>query len=268
MKNAGIIHSFYKGFFFYLPKDKTNGILEVLIPHLAKDKNIYKHFFIFFDNQFDCRFRLFIYSEHTSEEIFQSLNVFISPYFDSNQVLIPQKQFFQTYQPFSIIPIAFIDNEDEIITSSNSIDLTINFLENITKVINESANRFNWEDENQKLEFVLELLLSSLAFFDISSKQLLIYYKESLKYKPKLNTYLENTYGKMIEENKESVLIFRKSLMTAEKANDLLNVFWKNNQMRSFKKMLRLIFKVLNITSEQQSYCLFVLHKTSEDLAN
>ena len=135
-------------------------------------------------------------------------------------------------------------------------------------MIVKKSDEIDFENENQKLEFVLELLLSSLAFFDISSKQLLIFYKESLKYKPKLNNYLENTYGKMVEENKENVLIFRKTLMNAEQANDLLNVFWKNNKIRNYKELLRLIFKVLNITSEQQSYCLFVLHKTSDDLAN
>lgn len=265
MITVGIIQSIYKGFSFYIPKENNAPILRDLINQLSKQKDSIKHFFFYFDHRFDCRFRLFIHSDICSEDLYKSFKSFLKPYASDKQFELTQNQFFSTFPPFSIVPFSYIEPNDEIyilIKNTNSIH---KFLENLCVLISIKNLDFDFENKNEKLEFILELLLAGLNFCQVSTNELTKCLKKVSKGRSISNKYLASKYGKTIEDNKESIIDFRKSLLKIENEDNLMNVFWKENLLiKDYYLMISLVFKVLNIETQQQLYCLYLLLKTSE----
>ncbi len=259
MSKIGLIQSLFKGVSFYLPKENSNTIFKDLIIEISKKKHLVEHFFIFFDNRFECRFRIFIQSNLTSEEIEKLFSELLKPDAVKNQTFDAPKQLFKGFQPYSIIPIAFIEHSDEIYVFQKNKNSTCNFLNNLTNLIAKKTEELDFEEANQKLEFTLELLLASITVCEISSKELKKYFRNTLKNKPNYEKYLKENYGKLLEENISEIQLFRKSLLKPENAKNILNVFWRENKLNDFGLVLSLVFKVLNTPIEGQLYCLFVL---------
>lgn len=264
MSTVGIIQSNYKGFSFYIPKENNAPILRDLINQLSKQKDAIKHFFFYFDHRFDCRFRFFIHADICSEDLYKSFKSFLKLYTSDKQFEPTQNQFFSTFPPFSVVPFSYIEPNDEIFILTKNTNSIHEFLENLSVLISIKSLDFDFENKNEKLEFVLELLLGSMNICQVSSKELRKCLRMASKIKPNYNKYLASKYGKTIEENKETIMDFRKSLLIAENEDNLMNVFWRENNIGDYNLMISLLFKVLNIETEHQLYCLYLLLQTSE----
>ncbi len=262
MSKVNLIQTFYKGFSCYLPKTKKNLVLKDLPKFLFNENVVIEHFFIYFDDRLGRGFRLFVQTSHSSELLQTKFIEFLKKYDSGSQNLKNQHQFFKTYPPFSVVPIRFIEESDEIFTSKGKLQSIQNLLKNLNLLISQKTKDFDFSDDNQKLEFTLELLISGVAFNIFSRVFIQQEFKLMLKSIPDYKKYLDDNYAQRVEESKNVISIFKESLILEENKHNLLSLFWKTNKVENDKKVIEVIFKVLNISVQQQCYCLYILHNT------
>jgi hypothetical protein len=263
MKKLNLIQSNYKGFSFYFSREKINPILKDLFSQFSKKSTILNHFFFYFDDRFGCGFRLFVDSSLSCTELTTQFNQFIKTYRPHNQSVMKTSQFFATHQPFSVIPIKYIFESDEILFVKKEGQIVRNFLDNLNELIEHKLNDVDFNDNNQKLEFTLELLISGLAFNLFSEKNIQQHLKKYLKEIPNYEAYLKKNYAPSIAENKESIAQFKAQLLSEESTQNPLSKFWRKCDLNNPELILALIFKVLSTGDNQKCYCLYVLRETT-----
>lgn len=264
MNQINFIQTYYKGFSCYVPHSKVNLVLKDIYELFFKEKGFTEHFFIYFDDRLGRGFRIFLQTEYSSELLLNKFLDFFKTYVSDNQNLNTQHQFFKTYPPFSIVPMRFIEESDEIFTTKNNVQSVQNLLENLIFLIIQKTEDFDFSDGDQKLEFTLELLIAGVAFNQFSSLSIQKEFKFLLKSIPGYKKYLDDNYARTVEDNKDNIAAFKKSLVLAESRDNLLTLFWERNQIGDTEKIFEIIFKVLNISNQQKCYCLYVLQKTQE----
>ena len=262
MNHINLIQTFYKGFSCYLPKAKMNLILKEISEFLSNEKDIIEHFFIYFDDRVGREFRVFIQTEYSSELLQNKLADFLRNYAVDDQNPNSQHQLFKTYPPFSVVPMGFIEENDEIITSKKYTQSIRFFLENLNSLVVQKTEEFDFGDDNQKLEFTLELLIAGVAFNQFSSLSIQQEFKRSLKSITDYKKYLDDKYFRMVQHSKEAISAFKKSVTSEDNKDNLLTLFWERNQIEDNRKVFEIIFKVLNINAQQKCYCLYVLQNT------
>jgi hypothetical protein len=262
MNQINLIQTFYKGFSCYLPKAKTNLVLKDFSEFLANENGLADHYFVYFDDRVGRAFRVFLKTEYSSELVQNKFSDFFKKYASDNQNRNSQHQFFKTYPPFSVVPMRFIEENDEIITSKKHIQSIQFFLENLNSLVVQKTEEFDFGDDNQKLEFTLELLIAGVAFNQFSSLSIQQEFKRLLKAIPDYKKYLDNKYARTIEESKDAISAFKNSLVLEENRDNLFTLFWERNQVEDNRKVFEIIFKVLNINAQQKCYCLYVLQNT------
>ena len=262
MNHINLIQTFYKGFSCYLPKANKNLVLKEISEFLSNEKDIIKHFFIYFDDRVGREFRVFIQTEYSSELLQNKLADFLKNYAADNQNPNSQHQLFKTYPPFSVVPMRFIEENDEIITTKKYIQSIQFFFENLNSLIIQKTEEFDFGDDNQKLEFTLELLIAGVAFNQFSSQSVKQEFKRSLKFIPDYKKYLDNKYSRTVEDNKDAISAFKNSVTSKDNEDNLLALFWERNQVEENRNVFEIIFKVLNINAQQKCYCLYVLRNT------
>jgi hypothetical protein len=264
MNQINLIQTLYKGFSCYVPKTKKNLVLKDISQFLTNEKGLADHYFIYFDDRLGRGFRVFIQSEYPSELLQNKLLEILKNYASVYQNLNEPHQFFKTYLPFSVVPMRFIEDNDEIFTTKEKIQSIQNLLKNLNLLINQKTEEFDFSNDNQKLEFTLELLIAGVAFNQFSSLSIQQEFKRSLKSIPDYKKYLYDKYARTVENNKDAISTFKKSFALEENKHNFLSLFWERNQVEDTKKLFEIIFKVLDINAQQKCYCLYVLQNTQE----
>ena len=251
-----------KGFSCYLPKTQKNLVLKEIYAFLSDEKDLTEHFFMYFDDRVGRGFRVFIQTEYSSELLRDKLTDFLKNYTIDTQNPNSQHQLFKTYPSFSVVPMRFIEENDEIITTKKHIQSIQFFLENLNSIIVQKTEEFDFGDDNQTLEFTLELLIAGVTFNHLSSLSIQREFKLLLKRVPGYKKYLDDKYASMVEQSRDDVFAFKNSLVLAKNRDNLLSLFWKKNQVKNTHQVFEIIFKVLNINNQQKCYCLYVLQNT------
>ena len=264
MSQINLIQTFCKGFSFFFPETKKNLVLKDFSKLLTQEEDLSKHFFIYFDNRLGRGFRVFLQTESPLDVLQNRFSAFLKNYSSNQQNANIPHQFFKTYPTFSVVPIRFIEENDEIITTKKQIHSIQLFLENLSSLIVQKTEEFDFSDDNQKLEFTLELLIAGVAFNQFPMPCIQQEFKRLLKLNPTYKKYLVDKYSSAIRDSKEAIFVFKKTLILAENEYNFLSEFWKKNQVDDAQKIFELIFKVLNINMQQKCYCLFVLQNTAE----
>lgn len=262
MNKINLIQTFYKGLSFYLPQTKKNLVLRGISKSLSSEKESIKHFFVYFDDRLGRGFRVFIQTEYSSEWLQNKLLALFKEYAPDEQNINNEPQFFKTYPPFSVVPMRYIEENDEIFTSKEKIQSIQNLLENLNSLIIQKTEEFDFGNDNQKLEFTLELLIAGVAFNQFSSLSIQREFRLLLKLIPDYKNYLDDKYARTVKESKDAISTFKKSLTLEENEHNLLTLFWKMNEVEDTQKVFEIIFKVLNINAQQKCYCLYVLQNT------
>jgi hypothetical protein len=262
MRKLTLIQSNYKGFSFYFRKEHSNHILKELCDLFLKNELSVNHFFFYFDDRFNCGFRLFVDSNLSIHELLFQLNEFIKTNSIDNHLTTNNRQFFSTHQPNSVIPIEYIFESEEIIYKKSEEPHIYDFFDNLNELIFRKLDETDFSDDNQKLELTLELLISGLVFGRLSEKNIKLNLKKYLNKVFDYEAYLKKNYSLSIDENKESIKKFKVQLLEDKTTHNPLTKFWENSKLMNSETIFEILFNVLNITDNQKCYCLYVLERT------
>ena len=262
MNQISLIQTYYKGFSCYVPKTKLNLILKDIYELFSNERGLTEHFFLYFDGRLGRGLRIFFQTEFSSESLQSKFLQFLKKYTVENKNLNTQHQFFKTYPPFSVVPMRFIEQNDEIFTRRDNLQSVQNLLKNLSLLITQKTGEFDFGNVDEKLEFTLELLIAGVAFNQLSSLSIQKEFKFILKSIPGYKKYLDDNYARTVKDSDDIVDTFKKSLILEENKNNLLTLFWEINKVVDTIKVFEIIFKVLDIDIQQKCYCLYVLQNT------